>query len=52
LLLNETVAHPEKFHSPERPPQELIELIHTPNYVQAYCEGTLEAKVQRRIGLP
>jgi acetoin utilization deacetylase AcuC-like enzyme len=52
LLLNETVAHPEQFHSPERPPQELIELIHTPNYVQAYCEGTLEAKVQRRIGLP
>ena len=30
----------------------MIELIHTPNYVQAYWEGTLEAKAQRRIGLP
>jgi acetoin utilization deacetylase AcuC-like enzyme len=52
LLLNERVAHPEQFHIPERPPQELIELVHTPNYVQAYCEGTLEPKAQRRIGLP
>jgi acetoin utilization deacetylase AcuC-like enzyme len=30
----------------------LIELVHTPEYVQAYYQGTLEAKAQRRIGLP
>ncbi|WP_413175303.1 histone deacetylase [Anabaena azotica] len=52
LLLNERVAQPEQFHIPERPPQEWIELVHTPNYVQAYCQGTLEPKAQRRIGLP
>ncbi|MBK1986608.1 histone deacetylase [Sphaerospermopsis aphanizomenoides BCCUSP55] len=52
LLLADKVAHPEQFHIPERPPQELIELVHTPNYVQAYCEGKLEPKAQRRIGLP
>lgn len=52
LLLADEVTHPEQIHIPERPPQELIELIHTPNYVQAYCDGTLEPKAQRRIGLP
>lgn len=52
LLLADGVAQTEQFHTPSRPPQELIELVHTPDYVQAYCEGTLDAKAQRRIGLP
>ncbi|TAF07732.1 MAG: histone deacetylase [Nostocales cyanobacterium] len=52
LLLTDRVAYPEQFHTPEPPPQELIELVHTPSYVQAYCQGTLEPKAQRRIGLP
>ncbi|KOP25978.1 histone deacetylase [Hapalosiphon sp. MRB220] len=52
LLLADGVAHPCQFYIPERPPQELIELVHTPEYVQAYCEGTLDSKAQRRIGLP
>ena len=42
----------EQFHLPSRPPQELIELVHTSEYFQAYCKGTLDAKAQRRIGLP
>lgn len=52
LLLEDGVAHPEQFHTPKRPPQEWIELVHTPEYVKAYCEGTLDAKALRRIGLP
>jgi len=52
LLLADGVAQKEQFHKPESPPQELIELVHTPDYVKAYCEGTLDAKAQRRIGLP
>ena len=52
LLLAEGVAQIEQFHTPQRPPPELIELVHTSEYIQAYCEGTLEPKVQRRIGLP
>ncbi len=52
LLLADGVAHPEQFHTPKRPPQELIELVHTHDYVQAFCEGMLDAKAQRRIGLP
>ncbi len=52
MLLADRVAVPSQFHRPERPPQEWIELVHTSEYVQAYCEGTLDSKAQRRIGLP
>ncbi|BAZ65487.1 MAG: histone deacetylase [Pelatocladus maniniholoensis HA4357-MV3] len=52
LLLADGVAYPSQFYIPERSQQELIELVHTPEYVQAYCEGTLDSKAQRRIGLP
>ncbi|GAX34734.1 histone deacetylase family protein [Nodularia sp. NIES-3585] len=52
LLLAEGVAQTEQFYTPKRTPPQLIELVHTPEYVQAYCEGTLESKAQRRIGLP
>jgi len=52
LLKSDRVATPEQFHTPKHPPTEWIELVHTPDYVQAYCEGTLEPKAQRRIGLP
>ena len=52
LLLADRVAHIPQFCTPQRPPQEWIELVHTPEYVQAYCNGTLDVKAQRRIGLP
>lgn len=52
LLLNDRIADPDQFHIPDRPPQDWIELVHTSNYVNAYCSGTLDPKVQRRIGLP
>jgi acetoin utilization deacetylase AcuC-like enzyme len=52
LLLTDKVATPEQFHTPEPPPTNWIELVHTPEYVQAYREGTLDSKAQRRIGLP
>ncbi|WP_017651237.1 histone deacetylase [Fortiea contorta] len=52
LLIGDGVAQIEQFHTPESPSPELIELVHTPEYVQAYCKGTLDAKAQRRIGLP
>ena len=52
MLLGDRVALPEQIHTPERPPPEWIEFVHTPEYVRAYCEGTLDAKAQRRIGLP
>jgi acetoin utilization deacetylase AcuC-like enzyme len=51
-LLADQVVHPSQFHQPELPPLAWIELVHTPEYVRDYCEGTLDAKAQRRIGLP
>ncbi|MGH2414179.1 MAG: histone deacetylase family protein [Microcystaceae cyanobacterium] len=52
LLLADEIIQAEHLHTPEIPPREFIELVHTPTYVQAYCEGTLDTKAQRRIGLP
>ncbi|HEY9831001.1 MAG TPA: histone deacetylase [Stenomitos sp.] len=51
-LLNSRIATLDQFHTPEIPSTPWIELVHTPDYVQAYCQGTLEPKAQRRIGLP
>jgi acetoin utilization deacetylase AcuC-like enzyme len=52
LLIADGVAEPQQFVTPTHPPQEWIELVHTPDYVAAYCQGTLDPKAQRRIGLP
>ncbi len=52
MLIADGVAERSQFHAPERPPIAWIEQVHTPEYVRAYCTGTLDAKAQRRIGLP
>ncbi len=52
LLLRDRVIEPHQIHTPELPPLEWICLAHDPAYVQAYWQGTLEPKAQRRIGLP
>ena len=51
-LLADGVADASQFQLPERSPVAWLELVHTPEYVQAYCDGSLDAKAQRRIGLP
>lgn len=51
-LLTQNIIEPSQVYQPKLPPRELIELVHTPEYVEAYCNGTLEYKAQRRIGLP
>ncbi|MBE9129018.1 MULTISPECIES: histone deacetylase [unclassified Coleofasciculus] len=52
LLLTDSIATPEQFHIPNPPSTEWIELVHTPDYIQCYRQGTLKPKAQRRIGLP
>jgi acetoin utilization deacetylase AcuC-like enzyme len=52
LLLKDGVVELKQIYQPELPTLELIQLVHTSEYVQAYCQGTLDAKAQRRIGLP
>jgi acetoin utilization deacetylase AcuC-like enzyme len=51
-LLADGVIHPAQVQAPRLPPQEWLELVHTPEYIQDYCQGMLDAKAQRRIGLP
>ncbi|KAM3112475.1 histone deacetylase family protein [Phormidesmis sp. 146-33] len=52
MLLLESVAIAPQFHFPQRSPQAWIEFVHDSDYVNAYCNGTLDPKAQRRIGLP
>lgn len=52
VLLSEGIATPDQIHQPEIVPRPWIERIHHVDYVQAYYEGTLDVKAQRRIGLP
>lgn len=52
LLLQDGVVAVDQVYHPGAPPQEWIEQVHTEPYVQAYTTGTLDAKAQRRIGLP
>jgi acetoin utilization deacetylase AcuC-like enzyme len=52
MLLADGVARPEQFFSPELPDLEAIALVHDRAYVDAYWQGSLDPKAQRRIGLP
>ena len=52
LLLKDGILTPENLYQPQIPDQFLLELVHTPDYIENYCQGTLDAKAQRRIGLP
>jgi acetoin utilization deacetylase AcuC-like enzyme len=52
LLIADGVARADQFHQPAPPPRDWMELVHTADYVTAYCEGTLNPQAQRRIGLP
>ena len=52
LLVRDRIIHPDQIYPPGAPPTHWLELVHTADYVKAYCTGTLDAKAQRRIGLP
>ncbi|MBD1875728.1 histone deacetylase [Nodosilinea sp. FACHB-131] len=51
-LLHDGVITPAQIYQPGEPPQTWLELVHQSAYVNAYRQGTLDAKAQRRIGLP
>ncbi|NJM95940.1 MAG: histone deacetylase [Phormidesmis sp. RL_2_1] len=52
LLVRDRIIQASQIYQPGTPPYEWLELVHHHDYVRAYCEGTLDAKAQRRIGLP
>jgi len=51
-LVRDGIASLDQFHCPELPPRAWLELAHTPAYVEAYLNGTLDTRAMRRIGLP
>ncbi len=51
-LVRSGAATLDQFHCPEKPAREVIELVHSPAYVDAYFTGTLDTRAMRRIGLP
>jgi len=52
MLVAGDVATPDQFHTPELPPRDWLEQVHTADYVRSYCDGTLAPAALRRIGLP
>lgn len=52
-LLAESVAVEAQFHAPVGPvSRHRLGLVHDPAYIDAFCDGTLEPRAVRRIGLP
>lgn len=51
-LLRDRIVRPDRVFQPEIAPTDWIELVHDRDYVHHYCNGTLDPKAQRRIGLP
>lgn len=51
-LIRNGIASVDQFHVPEIAPREMLTLVHTPEYVDAYLTGSIDAKAMRRIGLP
>lgn len=51
-LVRDGIAGLDQFHLPERASDAWLHLAHAPDYVTAYCQGALDARAMRRIGLP
>jgi acetoin utilization deacetylase AcuC-like enzyme len=52
LLLKDGIITRESTHQPEIASHDILRLVHTADYVESFCNGTLDPKIQRRIGLP
>lgn len=52
LLVKDGIIHEQQIYQPGQPPQEWIGLVHESAYIAAYCQGHMDEKSQRRIGLP
>lgn len=52
LLLIEGITAAGRSVLPEIAPREVVELVHSTEYVASLLEGTLSPKAERRIGLP
>jgi acetoin utilization deacetylase AcuC-like enzyme len=51
-LVRNGIATLDQFHCPRRATRQELSLAHTLDYIEAYCDGTIDARAMRRIGLP
>ena len=42
-LVCEGIATLDQFHLPQAAPRAWLEMVHTPEYVDAYCSGSIDA---------
>ena len=52
LLYERGLIHERQIHQPLSISRKDLERVHTRDYHQAFCQGTLTREQQRRIGLP
>ncbi|MEL6821306.1 MAG: histone deacetylase [Calditrichota bacterium] len=52
ILLEDNIATSGQFHMPEIATRDILQLVHSKSYVDAFCDGTLDRQAERRIGLP
>jgi acetoin utilization deacetylase AcuC-like enzyme len=51
VLIQQSAIIPQQVHiPPSLPSRSVLELVHTPEYVSAFCSGQLDAAAMRRIG--
>jgi acetoin utilization deacetylase AcuC-like enzyme len=51
LLITDRIVHPSQIQSPAAlPSRTMLEAVHCPEYVAAFCRGQLPAEALRRIG--
>lgn len=51
-LVRDGIAALDQFHIPEMAGRELLALVHTQDYIDAYLTGAIDASAMRRIGFP
>jgi len=51
-LLQGGLADPDQFHEPRPASESTLGLVHSPQYLSAFQDGSWSEKVQRRIGMP
>lgn len=52
LLLKDQIITQESTYKPTIANDKLLQLVHNETYVSQFCDGTLDDKSKRRIGLP
>lgn len=51
-VLAESLVQPSHLHEPQRVSEELLRLVHTPDYIERLTSGTLTDAEVRRLGFP